>query len=209
MPPHTTVSASYASSMSENPELPRWRGIHHLALITTDMDATTRFYHGVLGARLVATIRTPAFLHYFFEVGAGNTIAFFEYLHTELDRFAKPAGVPDPRAVQFDHLSLNVTDERALESLQARLKSYGCEVTDVVDHGAMHSIYFTDPNGIALEASWWVTDATGRDADYGDRDLFADLDPVPAVRELAATGGVESTPVTTLSHDPTDIVDPA
>jgi catechol 2,3-dioxygenase-like lactoylglutathione lyase family enzyme len=195
--------------MADNPELPRWRGINHLALVTTDMDATTRFYHGVLGARLVATIGTPAFRHYFFEVGEGNTIAFFEYRHTELSRFAKPAGVPDSRAIQFDHLSLNVTDERALESLRARLKSYDCEVTDVVDHGVMRSIYFTDPNGIALEASWWVTDATGRDADYGDRDLFADLDPVPAVGELAATGGVGSTPVTTLTHDPADIVDPA
>jgi catechol 2,3-dioxygenase-like lactoylglutathione lyase family enzyme len=200
---------SYAAAMPDNTDLPRWRGVHHLALVTTDMDATTRFYHGVLGARLVATIGTPAFRHYFFEVGAGNTIAFFEYHNTELDRFAKPAGVPDPRAVQFDHLSLNLADEQALESLRARLKSHGCEVTDVVDHGAMHSIYFSDPNGIALEASWWVTDATGRDADYGDRDLFADLDPVPAVRELASTGTVASTPVTTLTHDPTDIVDPA
>ena len=146
--------------MADNTELPRWRGINHLALITTDMDATTRFYHGVLGARLVATIGTPAFRHYFFEVGPGNTIAFFEYQHTELDRFAKPAGVPDRRAVQFDHLSLNVAD------------------------------------GF-------------NEADYGDRDLFADLDPVAAVRELAATGDVGSTPVTTLTHDPTDIVDPA
>ena len=73
----------------------------------------------------------------------------------------------------------------------------------------MRSIYFTDPNGIALEASWWVTDATGSDADYGDRQLFGDLDPVPAVRELTATGSVTTTPVTTLTHDPTDIADPA
>ncbi len=195
--------------MSDNPHLPRWRGVNHLALVTTDMDATTRFYHGVLGARLVATIGTPGFRHYFFEIGDGNTIAFFEYHDAEIESFAKPAGVPDPRAMQFDHLSLNVADEHALESLRSRLKSFGCEVTDVVDHGVMRSIYFTDPNGIALEASWWVTDATGRDADYGDRDLFADLDPVPAVRELAETGNVQDTPVTTLTHDPTDIADPA
>ena len=195
--------------MSDEPALPRWRGINHLALVTTDMDATTRFYHGVLGARLVATIGTPAFRHYFFEIGAENTIAFFEYHDAEIDRFAKPAGVPDPRAVQFDHLSLNVADEHALESLRRRLKSFGCEVTDVVDHGVMRSIYFTDPNGIALEASWWVTDATGRDADYGDRELFGDSIRCPAVRELAATGAVEVTPVTTLTHDPNDIADPA
>ncbi len=190
-------------------ETPRWRGVNHLALITTDMDATTRFYHEVLGARLVATIGTPSFRHYFFEVGAENTIAFFEYRDAEIRRFAKPAGVPDPRATQFDHLSLNLADEHALEALRSRLKEFGCEVTDVVDHGVMHSIYFTDPNGIALEASWWVTDATARDSDYGDRDLFADADPVPAVRELAANGRIESTPVTALVHHATDIADPA
>jgi catechol 2,3-dioxygenase-like lactoylglutathione lyase family enzyme len=195
--------------MAERLEHPRWRGVNHLALVTTDMDATTRFYHGVLGARLVATIGTPGFRHYFFKIGAENTIAFFEYRDAELQPFAKPAGVPDRRAVQFDHLSLNLPDERALESLRSRLKRFGCEVTDVVDHGVMRSIYFTDPNGIALEASWWVIDATGRDADYGDRELFGDLDPVPAIRELAEGGELHSTPITTLTHDPTDIADPA
>ncbi len=48
---------------------PAWSGINHLALVTTDMDATVRFYHGVLGASLVATIGTPDFRHYFFELG--------------------------------------------------------------------------------------------------------------------------------------------
>ena len=38
-------------------ELPRWRGINHLALVTPDMDATVRFYHGVLGMRIVATLK--------------------------------------------------------------------------------------------------------------------------------------------------------
>jgi catechol 2,3-dioxygenase-like lactoylglutathione lyase family enzyme len=48
---------------------PRWRGINHLALITTDMDATVRFYHGTLGARVVATVATSEFRHYFFDFG--------------------------------------------------------------------------------------------------------------------------------------------
>lgn len=30
----------------------RWRGAHHLALVTRDLDATVRFYHGVLGMPL-------------------------------------------------------------------------------------------------------------------------------------------------------------
>jgi catechol 2,3-dioxygenase-like lactoylglutathione lyase family enzyme len=179
-------------------EAPRWRGINHLALVTSDMDATVRFYHGVLGARLVATIGTPGFRHYFFEFGPQNTVAFFEYRGIELESFAKPAGVPDPRAVQFDHLSFNLADEDALLALRARLKAAECEVTDVVDHGFIRSIYFTDPHGIALEASWWTLDATGRTADYGDDRLFADPDPVPAVRELRENGAVATVPHTRL-----------
>ena len=85
-------------------------------------------------------------------------------------------------------------DEEALLDLQRRLKSAGCEVTDVVDHQIIRSIYFTDPNGIALEASWWVLDATGRPADYGDGAQFADHDPVPAVRELAERGELRRCP---------------
>jgi catechol 2,3-dioxygenase-like lactoylglutathione lyase family enzyme len=194
--------------MQTSANRPAWRGVNHLALVTGDMDRTVRFYHGVLGARLVATIGTPDFRHYFFEIGPGQTVAFFEYADAPPASFAKPAGVPDPRAIQFDHLSLDLADEAALEALQARLKAFGCEVTDVIDHGFMRSIYFTDPDGIALEASWWVRDAT-RGADYGDALLFSDPDPVPSVRELTATGELSSTPATHLVHEPTDVTGPA
>jgi len=80
-------------------------------------------------------------------------------------------------------------------------------VTDVIDHGFVRSIYFNDPNGIALEASWWVVDPTGRIADYDDPTLFSDPDPVAAVRELVRDGIVASVPQTTLSSD--EVVDPA
>jgi catechol 2,3-dioxygenase-like lactoylglutathione lyase family enzyme len=177
---------------------PHWRGINHLALVTADMDATVRFYHGVLGARLVAHLGNASFRHYFFEVGPQNTVAFFEYRDVELTPFAKPAGIPDPRAMQFDHLSFNLPDEQALLDLRERLKQAHCEVTDVIDHGFIRSVYFTDPNGIALEASWWVTDATGREADFADERLFSDPDPVPAVEELRTSGALASTPATKL-----------
>ncbi len=163
------------------------------------MDATVRFYHGVLGARVVATIGKPEFRHYFFELGPQCTVAFFEYAGSAIEPFTKPAGVPDPRAVQFDHLALNLPDEDALHDLRRRLKGAGCEVTDIIDHGAVHSVYFTDPSGIALEASWWVLDSTGRSADYGDERFFADPNPVPALRELSATGCLTSVPKTRLS----------
>jgi catechol 2,3-dioxygenase-like lactoylglutathione lyase family enzyme len=184
-------------------EGPRWRGVNHLALITTDMDATVRFYHGVLGARLVATIATDSFKHYFFEIGPGNTVAFFQYLDVEVEAFAKPAGVPYPQASQFDHLSLGLADEEALLALRSRLKEADCEVTDVVDHGVLRSIYFTDPSGIALEASFWVTDATARETDWEDGRLFSDPNPVPAVVELRQQGKVSSTPSTRLVDEVT------
>ena len=176
---------------------PRWRGINHLALVTPDMDGTVRFYHGVLGMRLVTTAKAGPMRHYFFETAPGNTVAFFEVKDAEA--FAKPAGIPDRhRAAQFDHLSFNLPDEEALHSLRSRLKSHGCEVTDVVDHGIIRSIYFTDNNGIALEASWWVGDATGRESDYADDRFFADPEPVAAVRELKDAGRLEWTPETRL-----------
>ena len=169
---------------------PAWSGINHLALITSDMDATVRFYHGVLGARLAATVATPEFRHYFFEFGPHCTVAFFEYADLTIEPFSKPAGVPDPRATQFDHLALNLPDENALHGLRRRLAEAGCEVTDIVEHSSVHSVYFTDPNGIALEASYWVHDITGQAGGYDDGHVYGDPDPVPALHELRATGAL-------------------
>ena len=184
---------------------PAWGGINHLALVTDDMDTTVRFWHGVLGAEIIATIGTRDFRHYFFRVGEAQTVAFFEYAGQELDTFTKPAGIPYPGASQFDHLSLNLPDERALEELQRRLKEHDCEVTDVVDHGFVRSIYFNDPTGIALEASYWTLPCD-HDVDYDDAGWFHDEDPVPALREIVTGGAVASTPSTRLVDD---IVTPA
>ncbi len=184
-----------APNASELPDAPPWRGINHLALVTPDMDATTRFYAGVLGMRLVSTLMAGPMRHYFFEISPGNTIAFFEIEGAET--FEKGAGTPIDLPVQLDHLSFNVPDEHALELLRKRLLTAGCEVTEVVDHGIMRSVYFTDPNGIALEASWWVTDPTGRLDAYDDSEVFADPDPVSAVEELR-NGELGSLPSTRL-----------
>ena len=180
-----------------------WQGLNHLALITNDMDATVRFWHGVIGAPLIATIGTDTFRHYFFGFGPQSSVAFFEYIGNDTDQIAKPAGVFDARAGHFDHLSMDLPDESALEALRARLEAAGSEVTEVVDHGLMRSIYFTDPNGIALEASWWSDDPTGTEPDYSDERYFADPDPVPALLELRE-GGLRSVPKTHLVDAPRD-----
>ena len=183
------------STSNALPAGPKWQGINHLALVTPDMDATTRFYAGVLGMQLVSTLKAGPMRHYFFEIAPGNTVAFFEIDGAET--FEKSAGGPAPYPVQLDHISFNVADEAALLALAERLRAAGSEVTRIVDHGSLQSIYFTDNNGIALEASYWAEDPTQREPDYTGGH-FNDPDPVPAIGELA-DGGLRSFPTTKLT----------
>jgi len=173
----------------------RWAGVNHLALVTNDMDATVRFYHGILQMPLVATISAGPMRHYFFRIGPQSTVAFFEWAGTDIGEFEKPAGVPFTFPAQFDHVSFTLPDEAALNALQRRLEEHDVEVTRVVDHGIVHSVYFHDNNGIALEASWWVRDPTVE----VDPSFFADTDQVPAVRELLDGGELSWLPTTHLA----------
>ena len=177
------------------PDAPAWQGVNHLALVTPDMDATVRFYAGVLGMPLVTTVMAGPMRHYFFEIAPGNTVAFFEI--PGATTFRKGAGSAGPFPTQLDHIAFNVADEQSLKTLATRLEAAGSQVTEMIDHGFVKSIYFTDNNGIALEASCWVIDATGRPFDPSDNTRFRDPNPVPAIAELA-NGGLQSLPATTL-----------
>ena len=196
----TDIQPAGAQALQAEPR-PAWQGVNHLALVTPDMDQTVRFYHGVLGMRLVATLMAGPMRHYFFEIAPGNTVAFFEW--TGARTFSKPAGWPVAQTLQLDHISFNLPDHAALLALQERLRRAGVGVTEEIDHGFIHSIYFTDPNGIALEASYWLSDATA--AADGDRSAFSDPDPVPAVRELEADGRLATLPVTSLVDAPSGL----
>ena len=178
---------------SKKPESPQWQGIHHLAMITPDMDETVRFYCGVLGMPLVATLRAGPMRHYFFELGPGNTIAFFEDPRAET--FKKPAGLMTRTDLQFDHLSFALPTEDDLKSLIERLENADCDITTIVDHKIIRSVYFHDNNGIALEASYWTLPIEERGFKPDDKTLFADPEPVPAVNELAK-GTLSNLPVT-------------
>ena len=57
-------------------------GVDHLALISSDLDATIRFYTGVLGMRLTRVIPNrdePTSTHIFLDMGGGNLLAFFDF----------------------------------------------------------------------------------------------------------------------------------
>ncbi|MEE9286382.1 MAG: VOC family protein [Dehalococcoidia bacterium] len=171
----------------------KFKGINHLALVTGDMDKTVRFYRDVLGMPLVATTGNKPgsypYRHYFFELGEGNTLAFFEWPGM-IEEAHKPAGQPARGRIQFDHVSFNVADEAALLELRQHLERQDVEVTEVVDHQIVKSIYFTDPNGIALEASYWVLDPTGKEPDYSDSTVFGDPDPVASAKGTTSPANV-------------------
>ena len=162
-----------------------FRGIIHLALVTNDMEGTVRFYRDLLGMPLVAAVVNNKggypFRHYFFETGPNNCIAFFEW--PEIQVFNKPVGMPANGPVQFDHVSFDVETPEELFELREKLETAGVEVTDVVDHKFIHSVYFHDNNGIALEVSVWINNVTGNDPQYHNRYVFQDEDPVPALAE--------------------------
>ena len=162
-----------------------FRGINHLALVTNDMEGTVRFYRDVLDMPLVAAIGNVKdgypFRHYFFETGPNNCIAFFEW--PDVDNFNKPAGLPATGQVQYDHVSFDLESEEELIELQEKLGRAGVDVTTVVDHKFIHSIYFHDNNGVALEASVWINNVTGKEPQLSNPNVFQDTNPVPALLE--------------------------
>lgn len=130
----------------------KYTGINHLAMATRDMDRTIRFWRDLLEMRLVAGLGRPGYRHYFFEISAHDMIAFFEWPGVE-NLPEKDHGVPINGPFAFDHVSFEVETDDDLFSLKGRLGGAGFWVSEVVDHGFIHSIYSFDPNNIPIEFS--------------------------------------------------------
>lgn len=130
----------------------KYNGINHLAMATGDMDKTIRFWRDLLGMRLVAGLGKPGYRHYFFEISEYDLIAFFEWTHVEPVE-EKDHGHPVKGPFIFDHVSLGVETEEDLWELYDKLQAAGFWVSEVINHGFIHSIYTFDPNGIPIEFS--------------------------------------------------------
>ena len=129
-----------------------YTGINHLAMVTHDMDVTIRFWRDLLGMRLVAGLGRTGYRHYFFEISDHDMIAFFEWPHVEKIP-EKDHGVPVKGPFAFDHVSLEVAADEDLWELKARLEAADVWVSELIDHGFIHSIYAFDPNNIPIEFS--------------------------------------------------------
>ena len=132
-----------------------FNGINHLAMATGDMDKTIRYWRDLLGMRLVGGLGKPGYRHYFFQISDTDFLAFFEWNNVE-PVVNKEHGKPVTGPFVFDHISFGVESEDHLWELKDKLVAAGFQVSDVVDHGFIHSIYSHDPNGIPVEFSWNV-----------------------------------------------------
>jgi catechol 2,3-dioxygenase-like lactoylglutathione lyase family enzyme len=130
----------------------KYSGVNHLAMATRNMDTTIRFWRDLLGMRLVASLGRPGYRHYFFEISGHDMIAFFEW--PDVDKVPeKDHGVPVKGPFVFDHVSFEVESEEDLWELKDRLEAAEVWVSEVINHGFIHSIYSFDPNNIPIEFS--------------------------------------------------------
>lgn len=147
-----------------------YTGINHLAMATNDIDVTIRFWRDLLGMRLVAGLGRPGYRHYFFEISKTDMIAFFEWPKVEKIP-EKDHGVPVEVPFAFDHVSFGVESEKDLWELKDKLEAADIWVSEVIDHGFIHSIYTFDPNHIPIEFSAPV--------------MAVDLRKAPQMRDVA------------------------
>ena len=129
-----------------------YRGIHHLAMVTRDMDRTVRFWRDFLGMRLVAGLGGKNYRHYFFEISENDMIAFFEWPDVETVP-EKDHGVPVRGPFSFDHVSIAVESDADLYVLREKFEAGRMWISEIIDHGFIHSIYAFDPNNIPIEFS--------------------------------------------------------
>jgi len=118
------------------------RGVHHVALFCADVERTTAFYQDLLEFPLTDMFENRDYrgsTHFFFDIGNGNALAFFDFPGLDLGPYAEVLG-------GLQHLAISVTAEK-WEHLKGKLDAAGIEYA----HVSGSSLYFRDPDGVRLE----------------------------------------------------------
>ena len=118
------------------------RGLHHTALISGDVERTIHFYQDLLGFPLTELIDNrdyPGSSHFFFDIGNGNLLAFFDFPGLDVGDYAEVLG-------GLHHVAISVAPQRWRE-LVGRLAD--ADVPHEV-HSEV-SVYFQDPDGARIE----------------------------------------------------------
>lgn len=118
------------------------RGLHHLALLSSNVEATIAFYQELLEFPLTELFENRDYqgsTHFFFDIGNGNLLAFFDFPGLDLGNYAEVLG-------GLHHIAISVTPER-WEHLRTKLDAAG--VPTVPMSGS--SLYFSGPDGERLE----------------------------------------------------------
>ena len=118
------------------------RGIHHVALLSADVERTIRFYQDLLEFPLTEIFENRDYQgsnHFFFDLGHGNLLAFFDFPGLDLGPYAEVLG-------GLHHIAISVEPER-WRHLKAKLDAAGVPYHE--ESGS--SIYMQDPDGARVE----------------------------------------------------------
>lgn len=118
------------------------RGVHHVALVSSDVERTIRFYQEVLEFPLTELFENRDYAgstHFFFDIGHGNALAFFDFPGLGVGSYAEVLG-------GLHHLAISVEPAK-----WARLKARLDELRIDYAHIDGTSIYFRGPDGERLE----------------------------------------------------------
>ena len=118
------------------------RGVHHVALFCADVERTVVFYEQVLGFPLIEMFENRDYrgsTHFFFDIGHGNTLAFFDLPGVEIGPYAEVFG-------GLQHLAISISQEE-WEAARDRLDAAGIPY----QHISGTSLYFLGPDGERLE----------------------------------------------------------
>ena len=118
------------------------RGLHHVALLCGDVERTVKFYQGVLEFPLTEIVGNRDYEgsnHFFFDIGNGNLLAFFDFPGLDLGPYAEVLG-------GLHHLAISVEPAKWAR-LRGNLDDAGIEYLE--ESGT--SIYLRDPDGARIE----------------------------------------------------------